>query len=91
MKTKFLILGAGPSGLSFAESLLRNGESDFVLIEKEREPGGLCRSKEVDGAPLDICGGHFLDVRRPTGGVKLQAHCSDILTRLIMHGSGCAM
>lgn len=65
MKTKFLILGAGPSGLSFAESLLRNGESDFVLLEKENEAGGLCRSKDVDGAPLDIGGGHFLDVRRP--------------------------
>ena len=26
-------------------------------------PGGLCRSEEVDGAPLDIGGGHFLDVR----------------------------
>ena len=65
MKVKFLILGAGPSGLCFAESLLRNGESDFVLLEKENEAGGLCRSKNVDGAPLDIGGGHFLDVRRP--------------------------
>ena len=65
MKIGFLILGAGPSGLSVAESLLRNGESDFVLLEKEKEAGGLCRSREVDGAPLDIGGGHFLDVRRP--------------------------
>jgi len=27
--------------------------------------GGLCRSEPVDGSPLDIGGGHVLDVRRP--------------------------
>lgn len=63
--TKFLILGAGPAGLSFANTLLEKGETDFVVLEKEQEAGGLCRSQNVDGAPLDIGGGHFLDVRRP--------------------------
>lgn len=62
-RTKFLILGAGPSGLAFAHTLLTRGETSFVVLEKEPEPGGLCRSTEVDGAPLDIGGGHFLDVR----------------------------
>lgn len=62
---KYLILGAGPSGLSFANLLKNKGENDFLLIEKEKEAGGLCRSEDVDGAPLDIAGGHFLDVRRP--------------------------
>jgi protoporphyrinogen oxidase len=33
-------------------------------LEKEPIAGGLCRSAEVDGAPLDIGGGHFLDVKR---------------------------
>lgn len=60
---KYLILGAGPAGLSFAYRLLKNGEQDFLILEKESEAGGLCRSKEVDGAPLDIGGGHFVDVR----------------------------
>ena len=63
--TKFLILGAGPAGLSFANILLEKGECDFIVIEKENEAGGLCRSLDVDGKPLDIGGGHFLDVRRP--------------------------
>lgn len=62
---KYLILGAGPAGLSFANRLLETGETDFLVLEKETEAGGLCRSKEVDGSPLDIGGGHFLDVRRP--------------------------
>ena len=62
---KFLILGAGPAGLSFANRLLQNGERDFLLLEAEHEAGGLCRSVDVDGSALDIGGGHILDVRRP--------------------------
>ena len=62
---KYLILGAGPAGLSVANRLMQNGEKDFLVLEMEQEAGGLCRSKDVDGSPLDIGGGHFLDVRRP--------------------------
>lgn len=62
---KYIILGAGASGLAFACQLKRNGEEDFLILEKEYEAGGLCRSAEVDGSPFDIGGGHFLDVRRP--------------------------
>ncbi len=60
---KYLIIGAGPAGLSFAHSLLLRGEKDFLLIEREEEAGGLCRSASVGGSPLDTGGGHFLDVR----------------------------
>jgi len=66
MKTKFLILGAGPAGLTFANSLKKAGENDFYIVEREETVGGLCRSEDVDGAPLDIGGGHFLDTRRPS-------------------------
>ncbi len=62
-KFKYLILGAGPSGLSFAHRLLQENETSFLIIEKEPEPGGLCRSRIVDGFPLDIGGGHFLDIK----------------------------
>ena len=62
---KFLILGAGPAGLTFANKLLQAGETSFLVLEKEDSAGGLCRSVDVDGAPFDIGGGHFLDVRRP--------------------------
>jgi cation diffusion facilitator CzcD-associated flavoprotein CzcO len=48
----FCILGAGPSGLTFAHKLLQAGCTSFVLLEKEAEAGGLCRSTMVDGAPL---------------------------------------
>jgi protoporphyrinogen oxidase len=57
-------LGAGPSGLTFANKLKQAGVTSFVLLDKEAVAGGLCRSTMVDGSPLDIGGGHFLDVRR---------------------------
>mgnify|MGYP003287692228 FL=1 len=65
MKMKYLILGAGPSGLTLANRLKQMGETSFFVLEKEKEAGGLCRSAQVDGFPFDIGGGHFLDVRRP--------------------------
>ena len=65
INVKYLILGGGPSGLTFAHMLKKRGETSFLIVEKENEVGGLCRSAIVDEAPLDIGGGHFLDVRRP--------------------------
>ena len=62
---KYLILGAGPAGLTVANKLKQAGITDFLVLEKEKTAGGLCRSVDVDGSPFDIGGGHFLDVRRP--------------------------
>ena len=65
-RLKYIILGGGPSGLAVAHSLIDQGvgRDKVLLIEKESVAGGLCRSEQVDGAPLDIGGGHFLDVRK---------------------------
>ena len=62
---RILVLGAGPAGLTLANRLLQRGVSDVLVLERAGEAGGLCRSAEVDGAPLDIGGGHILDTRRP--------------------------
>ncbi|MBQ6128966.1 MAG: FAD-dependent oxidoreductase [Lachnospiraceae bacterium] len=62
---KYLILGAGPSGLTFANMLLRSGEKDFLVLERDKTAGGLCRSTDVDKSPFDTGGGHFLDVKDP--------------------------
>lgn len=62
---KYLILGAGPAGLTLANKLKQMGITDFCVLEKEKTAGGLCRSADVDGSAFDIGGGHFLDVRRP--------------------------
>ncbi len=60
---KYLILGAGPAGLTLANRLKEYGIESFLVLEKESVAGGLCRSINLDGAPFDIGGGHFLDVR----------------------------
>ena len=60
---KYLIIGGGPSGLTLANSLINNGKDDVLVLERNEEAGGLCRSKNVDGSPLDRGGGHFLDVK----------------------------
>lgn len=59
---KILILGAGPAGLTVANKCQSRG-GDVLVLEAGNEAGGLCRSCIVDNAPLDIGGGHFLDVR----------------------------
>lgn len=64
-QTNYIVLGAGAAGLTFANKLLEKGESSFVVLEKEQEAGGLCRSIDIEGTALDIGGGHFLDVRLP--------------------------
>lgn len=62
MEVKFLILGAGPAGLTFANQLQESREKSFLVLEKEKWGGGLCRSVYNNG-PFDIGGGHFLDVK----------------------------
>lgn len=62
-KTKYLILGVGPSELTAANMLLDKGIDDFIVLEKEAEAGGLCRTAYVEGQPVDFGGGHILDTR----------------------------
>ena len=40
MKVKYLIVGAGISGLTFANYC----KGDYLIIEKENEVGGYCRT-----------------------------------------------
>lgn len=62
---KYLILGAGVASLTFATCLKIRGEDSFLILERNAEAGGLCRSVYSNGTPIDIGGGHILDVRRP--------------------------
>ena len=63
-KYKYMILGGGACGLSLAVTLLRGGETSFIVLEKEKEAGGLCRSAYIDGGPVDIGGGHVLEIKK---------------------------
>ncbi|MDO2951797.1 protoporphyrinogen/coproporphyrinogen oxidase [Aeromonas simiae] len=52
---KYLVVGGGVSGLMFA-NLVKN--DDFILLEKESELGGFCRTIYQDGFIWDYAG-HF--------------------------------
>ncbi len=54
-KVKYLILGAGISGLTFATLKERQ---DYLIIEKDSEAGGLCKSFYENGFVWDVAG-HF--------------------------------
>lgn len=54
-----LILGAGLTGLSAAYHL---SPTETVVVEREREVGGLCRSRNVDGFVFDNTG-HVLHLK----------------------------
>ncbi len=58
MKKTIIIM---PAGLAFACYLLKltKGKGSVLVLEKEKEAGGLCRSTQVDGYPLDVGGGIF--------------------------------
>lgn len=53
MKVKYLIVGAGISGLSVATRV-----DDYLIIEKEKEIGGLCKTVKKNGFIWDYSG-HF--------------------------------
>ena len=54
-----LILGGGLAGMSTAYHL---GDEPHLVVEGESTPGGLCRSREIDGFVFDYTG-HLLHLR----------------------------
>ena len=49
MQVNTLILGAGITGLSTAYHLETLGITDYLLLEKDAAPGGLCKSEHRQG------------------------------------------
>ena len=58
-KTRFLVIGAGITGLSFASHVQSD---DYWVLESEAEPGGYCRTVCQDGFTWDYSG-HFFHFR----------------------------
>jgi len=57
---KYVIIGAGPTGLGAAHRLLELGERDFVILERDGHAGGLAASfRDSTGFTWDI-GGHVV-------------------------------
>lgn len=60
-RTRYLIVGAGVSGLAFADWLR---DDDYLIVEAEDEIGGYCRTVKRDGFVWDYSG-HFFHFRHP--------------------------
>jgi protoporphyrinogen oxidase len=61
---KVIIIGAGLSGLSAAYHLEKKGFHDYLIVEKEAHPGGLCRSIKHGEFIFDFTG-HLLHSNNP--------------------------
>jgi protoporphyrinogen oxidase len=57
VRSRILIIGAGPAGLTAAYELASAGETDVVVLEATRAVGGLSQSVNYKGNRIDI-GGH---------------------------------
>ena len=66
---KYLILGAGVSGLSFANMI---GKDDYLIVEKESEAGGYCRTTRTGEYVWDYAG-HFFHFSHPELKKKFEA------------------
>jgi len=63
MKVQTLIAGGGLAGLACARELA-DGSRSYLLVEKQKEIGGLCRSVIDQGFSFDYTG-HFLHFHKP--------------------------
>lgn len=61
MKTKYLIVGAGMSGLAFANFI---DSDDYLILEREPEIGGWCKTVKKSGFVWDYSG-HFFHFKHP--------------------------
>lgn len=59
IKTKYLIVGGGITGLSAARHLTQKGENDFLIIELEKHLGGNAASGQNDYSKYPL-GAHYL-------------------------------
>jgi protoporphyrinogen oxidase len=60
-RVEYLVVGAGVTGLSFANWI---GDADWLVLEAEAEPGGYLRSIHKDGFIWDYSG-HYFHFRDP--------------------------
>ena len=59
--TTYLIIGAGATGLAFANFI---DNKDYIILERDSEIGGYCKTVLQDGFVWDYSG-HFFHFRDP--------------------------
>jgi len=69
-----VVIGAGPAGLAAALELRRRDTYDVVVVEREREPGGIPRHAKHHGFGLR-------DLRRPLSGPAYARRYAELAAR----------
>lgn len=59
---KYIIIGAGISGLSIAQLL--NKDNEVIVLEKDNRPGGMIKCDRVEGSLFHRTGGHVFNTKR---------------------------
>lgn len=59
---KYIVIGAGISGLSIAQLLSKDNE--VVVLEKDLRPGGMIKCDRVEGSLFHRTGGHVFNSKR---------------------------
>ena len=59
---KYIIIGAGISGLSIAQLL--NKDNEVIVLEKDDRPGGMIKCDRVKGSLFHRTGGHVFNTKR---------------------------
>ncbi|MFC1849067.1 FAD-dependent oxidoreductase [candidate division CSSED10-310 bacterium] len=77
-----VIVGAGPSGLATAWKLKKSGLRNILVIDKEKEFGGLCGGGSEQGLSF-ASGAHYVDRPEPTARhlMELYTDCGIIIGR----------
>ena len=74
-KNKALIIGAGPAGLTAGIELLKTGNFEATVLERDNVIGGLARTTEYRGCRYDIGPHHFI-----TSSEKIEKWWKDLMT-----------
>ncbi len=59
----YLIIGAGVTGITLCKKLKEKGINNVIVLEAQKEAGGLCTTKNINGHQIDIGGGHFFHTK----------------------------
>ena len=79
VKTKVLILGAGPAGIGFASKLHGKGEKDFLILEAQNYIGGRVKDVKFVNSTIqaganwihDISNENSFSILKQTYGLKV--------------------
>jgi protoporphyrinogen oxidase len=82
-KAPVVIIGAGLAGLSAAHHL----NKPFLILEKEKEPGGKVRSFKSNSGAIFDCTGHLLHLRQPEIISFIESLLPDAFERIQRHAA----